>query len=93
MGAMMRSRAKLIKTPEHTCPAVAGGQGFEPRLTDPKSVVLPLDDPPLVVNSLLFVMYTIILRSEHLSSLLLLFSINKYKINLDKTPISQYNRY
>ena len=22
-------------------------QGFEPRLTDPKSVVLPLDDPPL----------------------------------------------
>lgn len=25
---------------------LAGGQGFEPQLTDPKSVVLPLDDPP-----------------------------------------------
>ena len=29
----------------------AGGQGFEPRLTDPKSVVLPLDDPPLHCQS------------------------------------------
>src|SRR4051812_21103320 len=26
---------------------VAGGQGFEPRLTDPESAVLPLDDPPM----------------------------------------------
>jgi hypothetical protein len=26
----------------------AGGQGFEPRLTDPKSAVLPLDDPPVM---------------------------------------------
>src|SRR5262249_18841768 len=25
---------------------VAGGQGFEPRLADPESAVLPLDDPP-----------------------------------------------
>src|SRR5579875_681175 len=25
----------------------AGGQGFEPRLTDPESAVLPLDDPPV----------------------------------------------
>ena len=37
-------------------PVLAGGQGFEPRLTDPKSVVLPLDDPPkngywLMVNA------------------------------------------
>ncbi len=26
---------------------VAGGLGFEPRLTAPKTVVLPLDDPPV----------------------------------------------
>ncbi len=26
---------------------MAGGRGFEPRLTDPESAVLPLDDPPL----------------------------------------------
>ena len=25
-----------------------GGQGLEPRLTDPESAVLPLDDPPVV---------------------------------------------
>ena len=27
--------------------AVAGGLGFEPRLTESESAVLPLDDPPL----------------------------------------------
>jgi hypothetical protein len=32
-------------------PALAGGQGFEPQLTDPKSVVLPLDDPPSATKS------------------------------------------
>jgi hypothetical protein len=26
---------------------VAGGRGFEPRLTGPEPVVLPLDDPPI----------------------------------------------
>lgn len=26
---------------------IAGGQGLEPRLTGPKPVVLPLDDPPM----------------------------------------------
>src|SRR3954462_5268539 len=26
--------------------ALAGGRGFEPRLTESESVVLPLDDPP-----------------------------------------------
>ncbi len=25
---------------------MAGGQGFEPRLMEPESIVLPLDDPP-----------------------------------------------
>ena len=32
-----------------TVPLVAGGQGFEPRLMEPESIVLPLDDPPLFV--------------------------------------------
>ena len=27
---------------------MAGGRGFEPRLTESESVVLPLDDPPLI---------------------------------------------
>ncbi len=26
---------------------MAGGRGFEPRLTESESVVLPLDDPPI----------------------------------------------
>ena len=26
---------------------MAGGRGFEPRLMDPESIVLPLDDPPV----------------------------------------------
>ena len=26
---------------------LAGGRGFEPRLTGPEPVVLPLDDPPV----------------------------------------------
>ena len=26
---------------------LAGGRGFEPRLMDPESIVLPLDDPPV----------------------------------------------
>ena len=32
-------------------PKKAGGQGFEPRLTVPKTVVLPLDDPPSQAQS------------------------------------------
>jgi hypothetical protein len=31
------------------CLMVAGGQGFEPRLADPESAVLPLDDPPMAL--------------------------------------------
>ena len=27
---------------------MAGGQGFEPRLMEPESIVLPLDDPPIL---------------------------------------------
>jgi hypothetical protein len=39
--------ARQTKRGRVSCPVMlAGGQGFEPRLTDPKSVVLPLDDPP-----------------------------------------------
>ena len=29
---------------------LAGGLGFEPRFSDPKSDVLPLDDPPTGVH-------------------------------------------
>jgi hypothetical protein len=28
----------------------AGGLGFEPRLTDPESAVLPLDEPPMAIT-------------------------------------------
>ncbi len=31
---------------------MAGGLGFEPRLTESESVVLPLDDPPRVYQRL-----------------------------------------
>ena len=30
---------------------MAGGLGLEPRLTESESVVLPLDDPPMVSDS------------------------------------------
>ncbi len=30
---------------------LAGGLGFEPRLTESESVVLPLDDPPIGKNA------------------------------------------
>jgi hypothetical protein len=29
---------------------MAGGLGFEPRLAESESAVLPLDDPPRVIN-------------------------------------------
>ena len=29
---------------------LAGGQGFEPRLMEPESIVLPLDDPPFFAS-------------------------------------------
>ena len=32
----------------HVVVNLAARQGFEPQLTDPKSVVLPLDDPPII---------------------------------------------
>ena len=36
----------LQKPPSLTRITLAGARGFEPRLTDPKTVVLPLDDAP-----------------------------------------------
>ena len=47
-GPMPASQHRWMGT---VTPEKAGGQGFEPRLTDPKSVVLPLDDPPSLVES------------------------------------------
>ena len=32
------------------CPHLAGGRGFEPRLTVPETAVLPLDEPPIFVD-------------------------------------------
>ena len=46
-GPMPASQHRWMGT---VTPEKAGGQGFEPRLTDPKSVVLPLDDPPSLVR-------------------------------------------
>jgi hypothetical protein len=41
-----RWRAKPLRTSPFTLFLVAGARGFEPRLTDPKTGVLPLDDAP-----------------------------------------------
>ncbi len=38
--------AEVPKLQETSRLVVAGGLGFEPRLTESESVVLPLDDPP-----------------------------------------------
>lgn|GEM_PF-2553650 len=35
-----------MKNPENLSGLIAGGQGFEPRLTVPETAVLPLDEPP-----------------------------------------------
>ncbi len=46
--------ARQAKPPTTTqyggCSRKAGGQGFEPRLADPESAVLPLDDPPVALS-------------------------------------------
>lgn len=36
---------------------MAGGPGFEPRLTRPERAVLPLDDPPLILLAVANVFY------------------------------------
>ena len=57
---------------------MAEGRGFEPRLTGPEPVVLPLDDPPADVNSILFngkMIVKIILAVMRAKSIL--FSLNK----------------
>ena len=45
-GKMSGYRKELQKN----ATVVAGGRGFEPRLTESESVVLPLDDPPIFVS-------------------------------------------
>ncbi len=37
---------KMKRAPEGPFRFLAGGEGFEPPLTESESVVLPLDDPP-----------------------------------------------
>jgi hypothetical protein len=39
-------RGELLKRLNDVTTLLAGGRGFEPRLTGPEPVVLPLDDPP-----------------------------------------------
>jgi hypothetical protein len=39
-------KAGKRKTPNTFSGLMAGGQGFEPRLTVPETAVLPLDEPP-----------------------------------------------
>ena len=34
--------------------SAAGGNGFEPLLIDPESIVLPLDEPPILVERAVF---------------------------------------
>ena len=45
-GKMSGCRKELQKNANDSDALVAGGRGFEPRLTESESVVLPLDDPP-----------------------------------------------
>ena len=42
----MNCLLKSIHLPSDSAIKLAGGRGFEPRLTESESVVLPLDDPP-----------------------------------------------
>lgn len=44
---------------------VAAGLGFEPRYTDPESVVLPLDDPAIIEIALSRDFYHTIFRCAH----------------------------
>ena len=56
---------KKDRTPRSSlvCKEMAGGLGFEPRLEESESSVLPLDDPPVLV-------YTIPHRREKSSAFL-----------------------
>ena len=40
----------LRKSISNLLEGLAGGQGFEPRLMEPESIVLPLDDPPTTTH-------------------------------------------
>jgi hypothetical protein len=39
-------KLNVLKLFKNLWQELAGGQGFEPRLMEPESIVLPLDDPP-----------------------------------------------
>ena len=45
-----RCRMKVQKIVNGINELKTGGRGFEPQLTESESVVLPLDDPPSLVN-------------------------------------------
>ena len=41
---------------------LAGGLGFEPRLAESKSAVLPLDDPPMFTNRINEMSFTVVAK-------------------------------
>ena len=47
-AGLARGFVRVGRTSRPTPSSQAGGLGFEPRLMDPESTVLPLDEPPLV---------------------------------------------
>ena len=47
-AGLARGFVRVGRTGRPTPGSQAGGLGFEPRLTDPESAVLPLDKPPMV---------------------------------------------
>lgn len=53
-----------IKKPVVNGPNMAGGLGFEPRLTESESAVLPLDDPPFVNETWAAVAPNFVLKLE-----------------------------
>jgi hypothetical protein len=50
--AKVEVKVKALFVEEHVLviKMLAGGQGFEPRLMEPESIVLPLDDPPTTTH-------------------------------------------
>ena len=45
-ASVPRAKKKGLAVKLNPCFVLAGGRGFEPRLAESESAVLPLDDPP-----------------------------------------------
>ena len=66
---------------------LAGGRGFEPRLTDPESGVLPLDDPPAAI--IFYHIFELLASPANENSLRLLTGV---LLLFDGTETAWYNR-